>query len=89
MAKKNGGKTYEETMASLGDESVDMPSDAAAEAEPEDKPRRTRTRKDPSQLDPLDASVWRLQKAHRIAKLGRDLDTETRTIAIRLLTDMG
>lgn len=52
-------------------------------------PRRGRTKVDVTTLDPLDATVHRLKQAHRIAKIGRELDTETRTIAIRLLTEMG
>jgi hypothetical protein len=63
---------------------------AKAEATASDtvKKRKTRTKADPSRMDPLDAQVFRLKQAHRIVKIGMVLDRESRALAIKLLGEL-
>lgn len=52
------------------------------------KKRKTRTKVDLSKLDPLDLKVYQLRQATRIVKIGRELDPESRALAIELLTKL-
>jgi hypothetical protein len=63
-------------------------SDPKAKPETQKKARKKRTPVDVSKLDPLDLKVYQLKQATRIVKIGRDLDPESRALAIELLTTL-
>jgi hypothetical protein len=53
------------------------------------KKRKTRTRVDPSKItDPLDRKLFHLKQATKIVKIGRDLDPESRALAIEMLQEL-
>lgn len=52
------------------------------------KPRKTRTRVDPSKMDPLDRKVFHLKQATKIVKIGRELDPESRALAVEMLQEL-
>ena len=78
MAKNRHNATeHVAATENLGDESVTYPETEAASSP---RVKRTRAKVDVSALDPLDQRVYRLQRAHRIIKIARELDAETLTI---------
>jgi hypothetical protein len=52
------------------------------------KKRKKRTRVDPTNMDPLDRKVFHLKQATKIVKIGRDLDPESRALAIEMLQEL-
>lgn len=63
-------------------------SDPKAKPEAAKKPRKTRTRVDPSKMDPLDRKVFHLKQATKIVKIGRELDPESRALAVEMLQEL-
>jgi hypothetical protein len=86
MAKnRHNASEHVAATENLGDESVTYQETEAASSP---RVKRTRTKIDVSALDPLDQRVYRLQRAHRVIKIARELDTETLTVVFEELTKL-